>query len=94
MFTLRFMSFFEDKEEVASVISAPHYEVYTHRNGRKVVCVFKDQTTTDGIERTVMSDDLAKKLASEHNTEPLPNYYHVCYVENQSGKTIDKISTK
>lgn len=94
MFTLRFMSFFEEKEGVSTVISAPHYEVYTHRNGRKVVTVYKDFTTLDGIERTVMSDELAKELAAKANLGPLPDYYHVCYVENSAGKTIDKIRTK
>lgn len=94
MFTLRFMSLFEDSEEVENVIAAPHYDVYTHRNGRKTVCTYKDHTSTDGVERTVMSDNLAKELAAKDNLEPLPNYYHVCYVENLAGKTIDKISTK
>ena len=91
MFTLRFMSLFEDSEEVENVIAAPHYDVYTHRNGRKTVCTYKDHTSTDGVERHVMSDTLAKKLAWE---DQYPDYYHVCYVENLAGKTISKISTK
>lgn len=92
MFTLRFMSFFpNNNEDVSVVISAPHYEVYSYANGRKTVCVYKDYTGAEGIERHIMSDELAKEMAWENN---YPSYYHVCYVENSAGKTIDKIRTK
>lgn len=95
MLTLKFMSFFDDNEEVEDVVATPHYNVYTHRNGRKTVCTYTDHTKTGGVERTVMSDALAEKLATEYDLTPLPNYYHVCYVvDTQSGNTIDKIGTK
>lgn len=95
MFTLRFMSFFQNEnEDVSVVISANHYEVYTYSNGRKTVCVYNDHTSTEGIERNILSDELAKKLLADENIKQHRDYFHVCYVENSSGKTIDKIKTK
>jgi len=88
MFTIKFMSFFQGEESTETVISAPHYEVYTHTNGVKTVCAYKDFISIDGVARTVMSDNLADEL--DLNTP----YYHVCYIENMAGKTIARIQTQ
>lgn len=98
MFTVKFCTYFDDGTHTATSISCPHYSVYKRENGSFAVTTYKTMTTIDSVERTVMSDHLAKMTEKEESEarcmDPanLPPYFHCCYVENQSGKTIDKIN--
>lgn len=80
MFTIKFYSFFDDDATVEVNITCPHYEVYTRKNGVKSVIVYKDFTSVDGVEYWVADKSL--EFEKQH--------YHVCYVENAAGKTINK----
>lgn len=88
MFTIKFYSFFEGESNIEVVVSAPHYEVYTHTSGVKTITVYKDHMGVDGVDRKILSNELADRLDYKED------YFHVCYVENSSGKTIAKISSK
>lgn len=80
MFTIKLYSFFGETEQVEVNLSCPHYEVYTHKNGVKSLIVYKDLLSTEGVTYWITDKD---KL------HPTP-HYHVCYVENAAGKTINK----
>ena len=88
MFTIKFYSYFEGESNIEVVLSAPHYEVYTHSDGVKSVTIYKDYLSVEGVEYKVVPDSLAEKL--NYTT----NHYQVCFIENQSGKTIARIASK
>lgn len=80
MFTIKFFSFYGAVEQVEVNLCCPHYEVYTHKNGVKSIILYKDFLATEGVTYWV---------TSEEQNHPTP-HYHVCYVENSAGKTINK----
>lgn len=80
MFTVKFCSFFESSENVEVNISCPHYIVYSRNDGSKTITLYKDFTSTDGVEYWVAKESLS--FSKPH--------FHVCYVENSAGKTINK----
>ena len=78
MFTLKFMSSYNDEEHRTTAISCHHYSVYHFKN-RAEVTVYKDYTSQDGVTYTVSL------------CEPDMPHFQRCYVENMNGKTIDRI---
>lgn len=83
MFTVKFISFIQDTgAQSETAIECPHYEVYQNNKGDYAITCYKDFTSTDGVERWILNDP-------NTSDENRPNrYWHVCYVQNEAGKTI------
>lgn len=79
MFTLKFYSYFEDGSHTHATIACPHYSVY-YNKGADVyeVSIYKEHTSTEGVVYNVAQRDIGKP------------YWETCYVENSSGKTIER----
>lgn len=83
MFTLKFISHFENSQ-TETCIECPHYEAYRcSDNSYRIVC-YEDFTAVDGVERIVHNDPKERDAGSAG----LQPYWHVCYVQNEAGKTI------
>lgn len=77
MFTVKFISIYGDVEETTTAVSCPHYSAYRMKNGAYEIVLYKDFTSCDGVAYFLSSEDIGRP------------YYQVCYVENQTGKTIE-----
>lgn len=75
MYTVKFVKFHEGATSTAS-FSVPHYQVHERSNGVKSVTVYTALHDVGGIERHV---------------SPHENDFDVCYVENEQGKTLERI---
>ena len=82
MFNVKFLSFFKDGTELLTSISCPHYETYKRKDGTFTVTTFSTMIKDQGVERTVATDEHKLKVES---------YYHSCFIENSSGKTIHNV---
>lgn len=81
MFTLKFMSFYDDSSYSETCVTCPHYAVYYHAGSNYYeISVYKSFTSTEGVVFNVASKDIGKA------------YWDVCYIENEAGKTINKIN--
>ena len=83
MFTVKFISYF-DNTQSENCLECPNYEVHQDNNGNYNIHCYKDFTNVDGVERWVFDEGWAK--AQDRNM-PI-RYWHVCYVQNEAGKTI------
>ena len=92
MFNVKFCTVFDDKSEATTSISCPHYRVYRCKNGVISITTYNNMTDINGVERHVMSDDKNKELIGEKQSPS--SYYHFCYIENASGKTVENIRGK
>jgi len=85
MFTVKFISQFDDGTKCEHSISCPHYSVYDHGNGCSTVTVYQGFTETGGVDYEIMSDESAVEVKYSGI------YYNSCYIENDTGKTINRI---
>ena len=85
MFSVKFCCYFDDGSQTTTSISCPHYSVYKRKNGTYTVTTYQKMTDIDGVERHIVKD--VENETVEKST------YHCCYVENQSGKTIEHIKS-
>lgn len=83
MFTLKFIQHLKDGAVRQNAISCPHYEVITDKH-KTVVIAFKDFRCVDGVEYVI-----SEKIQSSSSDTG----YSVCFIENSSGKTIDRINS-
>ncbi len=80
MFTLKFMSFFEEGGHIEECIRCPHYEARKTSDGCYGITAYKDFTCLDGVERWVRSKQFPDQPVS----------YDACFVENEEGKTLTR----
>lgn len=87
MFTLKFFQFLEDNCTRQNTISCSHYEVVKDKH-KTVVIVYKDFIGKDGVEFPICEKIKPINGSDVH----VDTGYNVCYIENSSGKTIDRIN--
>lgn len=88
MFTIKMFKGYPDDARKISCFSAPAYEVYERPNGMVTLTIFNTLNKSD----TGTEHHFSHKLEDLH--ESGREYYHNCYIENPSGKTIGKIVPK
>lgn len=79
MLTLKFCNSYEDGTSSQAVMSCSHFNVYRFSD-RVEITLYKDYTSVDGVTYTLSEKDIERP------------YWQCCFVENSSGKTIDRIS--
>jgi len=84
MFTVKFISHFNDGTSSERSISCPHYAIDRREDGSSEVTVYHGHNETGGVAYEVMSDEVAMKRKPGI-------YYNSCYIENDNGKTINRI---
>lgn len=78
MYSVKFYSYFEgDHRNTCHAVSCTHYCIERFQQ-HAVVTTFEDHTDTKGTSRVVAND-----MPTSH--------FHVCFVENEKGKTIDRV---
>lgn len=80
MFTLKFYRFYTDGSSNSSVVATSHYSVYTRKEGTCEIVIYEKNTEVEGVAYQVGSNQALTD-------------YDICYIENQSGKTIDCIKS-
>lgn len=78
MFTLKFYKTYESGQTVNIGVCCPTYEVRRYSDGAVAVIVYKGFTHTDGVEYWVGGER--------------EDAYDQLFIENQAGKTIDRVS--
>jgi hypothetical protein len=89
MITIKFQSMFEGGSHKSSsaVVTCARYDVEWYENYACVI-VYKDYIESGGVEFHIQADP---RCAGSDTPPASHSYYHVAYVENETGKTIDKI---
>lgn len=88
MFTLKFMTIFDNGTSTQTSISCPNYSVYKYSN-RYSITAYPGFTDTGGVERHVCETE------QKTDSHVIPQgAYQSCYVENEKGKTIDVFSAR
>jgi hypothetical protein len=89
MITIKFQSMFENTshKSASAVVTCARYDVDWYENHARVT-VYKDYIESGGVEFHVQADPAGTKEIGE---PPLLQYWHVAYVENETGKTIDRV---
>ena len=87
MLILKFIREYSSTSSLVNVVTCNHYEVYTHSGGVKTVTTYQDHTRLSGVDRHITA-----QAPTGRDCDPDPErYFDYCYVENESGKTVDTI---
>lgn len=91
MFTLKFVNLYENGGHNETVIHSPHYNIYERPNGLVTVTVHKSiDMDSDGRSFYICHPSKQEDFACDLMT----CFYDCCYIENESGKTINVIRPK
>lgn len=85
MFTVKFFRFDNEGAEHQTSISCQNVSVYDNNHGLITITTYPTMTDENGVERHVASVEVKKE--SPENI----NYFSICFVENEKGKTIQHI---
>lgn len=86
MFTVKFMTVFNDGTSSQTSISCPNYSVYK-REKSYTVTTYPTFTDTNGVDRHVCE---IEQITSDSAPPPIGSFTS-CYVENEKGKTIESL---
>lgn len=91
MFTIKFINHYDPRQtsdaamSSETVVSCARYEVY--RKANIALVTIYEKMTGEGVEFRVHGDP----TISGSEATPLSRYFNTAFIENQSGKTIDRI---
>lgn len=80
MFTIKLYKNEEDGTHKTTALACPHYDSYDHTDGSFALILYKNHLAINGTEY--------------HINSPRPESYDIAYVENEMGKTVDRIGPK
>ena len=75
MFTIKIFAY-RESGVVQHSISAPHYEIQQSGDENQSVIIYKDFSITNGVEYKISKSEAD---------------FDSCFIENSTGKTIDKV---